>query len=194
MDKERRRYFRVEDSVILHWRPIGEQELPDDPQAIEAALADDEREMAERLMTRDPADAELLRGIAEHQPEVASYLERLEQRLANLAHTLLIAGDALPATPTHDVDISASGIGFEADEPLPEGQLIELKLVVFPSYLGILTYGRVVRSEPLEPDQEGRRRFHVGTHFTVIRDADREALIQHILRRQRQNLRERQSD
>ena len=185
--RDRRRYFRVQDNIVLRYREIEESELPASPEEVETEL-ETAFDQVHDFIGLDREDLDLLNAIEARIPEVGQYLRRLERRLENLARGLFLAGDEHYSLPTQQVDISASGIGFVSDEPLESGSLLEMRLIMLPSYLGILTYGRVAHCKPDNDQPDG---YQIGTEFTLMRESDREALIQHILRKQMEQIRAR---
>ena len=65
------------------------------------------------------------------QPDVASCLEAINDKL-DVVMKILAAGEAdLPDQPTHDVNLSASGLCFDSKEPIEPETVLELKLLIF---------------------------------------------------------------
>jgi hypothetical protein len=70
------------------------------------------------------------------------------------------------------------------------GEMVEIKLLLLPSFTGVLAYGEVIGVDPSQnPDSDYPH--HVRINFTLIRETDQEALIRHIMRRQGEMLRKR---
>ncbi|MGA7802987.1 MAG: PilZ domain-containing protein [Gammaproteobacteria bacterium] len=190
-DGNRREYFRVDDSVVLDYRVISEQELP--------ALVDDLRR---RSPTRFTAAAEfaatsrhmnrLLHKIRRVSPDLVRYLEAVDGKLNTLARLFLLEELDPPQQTAREVSLSAGGIGFRARGPLTAGDLVELKLVLLPSHTGVLTFGRVVYCEPCSAGDAEFPHF-VAIEFDQLRETDRELLVRHLLGRQNA-ARERPSD
>lgn len=87
------------------------------------------------------------------------------------------------------VNLSGSGLGLTAEEPLsPETTLALELLLPFLAPLVIKAIGRVSRVQPLDPE---KRQWHIGIAFEVIHEEDREAIIRYISREQRIALRAR---
>jgi hypothetical protein len=187
---ERRRYYRIDDNVILNYRVIP-------PDQVEQTLAHFQEGIPERFdltsayATNDAAMAEALSRIRAEQPMVAFYLEALDRKLNLLARLAVSGGDDLSAQPTRRVNLSGGGITFGAEQEIPCGTILEMKLVIFPTYTGILAYGPVVHCHK-ETDTDARFPWQVAASFSHIRDADRDLLVRHTLHCQAAWLRQRQ--
>ena len=189
---ERRRYFRVEDHIILEY----------------ALLADGEREHVIKTLRDDHPSRHLiassfastsqqmqyvLRRIQEREPEIALYLQTLNEKLDLLARQLAMESTELTDQTPRRVDISASGACFEAAQPMEPGQLVDLKMLLFPSLDYIRSVGRVVRcAETTEAQQESA--FSIAVDFDYLRDDDRELLVQHVVKKQSSQLRAERPD
>jgi hypothetical protein len=128
--------------------------------------------------------AATLHRIDQREPDTADYLRGLDEKIELLAQSYLSKNSELTDLPKQIVNLSAGGIAFTADKVVALGVPLEVKLLLFPSYTGILVIGRVVSCAP--SDKGG---YHVRIDFEYIRDNDRDALIRHILRRQGELLR-----
>ncbi len=183
--EERRRFFRIEDEIVLVYRPIAPEDMPDPDQFQNQAL--DPFSLTSTLEYLTQESHAHLRRIERDHPDVAEYLKTLERKIDVLAQALMISNNRLVDQPTHKVNLSAAGIAFDADRPIAEGGLLELKMVLPPSLVGIVTFGRVVHCSPSEDGKSWR----VGVDFLSMREQDREVLIRHVVKRQLTLLRER---
>jgi hypothetical protein len=183
---ERRRYFRVEDSVHLEYRVLGADEYA---ALREAPPASDEADVTLQLRALSSQAGALLAGVRKDLPDVANYLAILDRKVELLARALVgrrFAGALQPDTP---VDVSAGGIAFAIAEPLARGTPVQVRIVFFPSHLCIQAIGEVVHCEANAAD--ANRAYHVGIEFTAIAEMARDALVRHTLERQSALLRER---
>ncbi len=183
--EERRRFFRVEDEIVLVYRPIAPEDMPDPSQFQNQVL--DPFSLTSTLEYLTQESHAHLRRIERDNPDVAEYLKTLERKIDVLAQALMISNNRLVDQPTRKVNLSAAGIAFDADQPIAEGGLLELKMVLPPSLVGIVTFGRVVYCSPCE----GEKSWRVGVDFLSMREQDREVLIRHVVKRQLALLRER---
>jgi hypothetical protein len=185
---ERRRFYRIDDSVALTYRLVPEDDLQDILEGFEDGLPNRFTLHANFVATSHQM-RKLLEQISDEAPHVGAYLEALNRKLDLLAKLIAVQSTEVPDRPTRRVNLSAGGMAFHAPDPLPRESTLEIKLVLFPSYIGILTYATVVdchRDESAQADFP----YRVGVDFTHIREPDREVLVRHVLRKQAAWLRE----
>ncbi len=170
--EERREYYRIEDRVALeiipasHDHPAGSEPLP----ALFSLLGE--------LHQLDFEAQHLLRQIAESNRTLANYLKVQNKRIELLGQAL--AQDLLKdQSAPQPVVLSEGGISFVSEQPLAEGEVVTLKLVLLPQGLGLLLPARVIYSTAM---QDGR--YDIGTEFEALTDAQRQLLSRHILQKQ----------
>ncbi len=180
--EERRRYCRIDDDVILRYRVVLEQELPEDIGTLDTGLPNRFTLTATFAATSQQMEL-LLHGIQEQSVEVANYLRLLDRKLELVARAFLMQEIDVYEEPTCSVNLSAGGIGFEAEMPIKKDAFLEIELILLPSYTGILAYGQAVycRHEPGEnPDLP----YCVGVEFCRLREKDRDLIVKHVLTRE----------
>ncbi len=189
---ERRRYFRVEDHLILEYRPLapGERE-----HAVQNLKEDQPSRhlIASSFASTSQQMKYVLRKVQEREPEIALYLETLNEKLDLLARQLAMETTELSEQRPRKVDISAAGISFEADHSLEENSLLDLKMLLFPSFDYIRAVGRVVRCQAIGDTQEGRV-YRLAVDFDYLRDDDLELLAQHVTKKESSRIREERAD
>ena len=87
-------------------------------------------------------------------------------------------------------NISGSGMEIISDEPVESGRILHLKfcLAKYPlTFMDLL--GRIVRVTPLA--QQGRPAYSLGVTFVNMGENERETIINHVFRKQREALRQR---
>ena len=186
-DSERREYFRIDDSIKLSYREVEKQELPTDLDELEYKASGGLTVMS-RLTGISQQLSTALHRIEQNNPDIADYLKSLDQKLELLAQAFLSKESELIEQSDQPVNLSAGGMAVESPDSIAVGACLEIKMLLLPSYAGILTYGEVVSCNP---EGEG---YCVRVDFSYIRDADRDALIRHILRRQGEFLRRRREE
>lgn len=179
-EQERREFFRVDDSVVLEYREIS---------SIDASSYLDQ--LADDLPNRFTASASfaatsrqvghLLRSIEGLSSSLARYLESLDNKMNMLARMFLIEELHAPEKSTKNISLSAGGIAFNTDTPQKEGDLLELKLVLFPSYLGLLSIGKVVQCRPSDDPEHP---YHIAVSFSHLSDIEEDMLVKHVLSKQ----------
>ena len=133
-----------------------------------------------------------MRRIEQRDPDVAQYLNALDRKIEVLGRAFLADENELLAQDAIPVNLSAGGMGMDVREQYAPGDFLEIKMLLFPSFTGVLTYGEVVDCEPVAEDcvSDGYR-FHLRVSFSHMREQDRDILIRHIIRRQSNELRDR---
>jgi hypothetical protein len=186
---ERRRFFRIEDSVRLSLRRLA-------PDEVAQAIADLERERSDGfglctdLTAIGQQVSASLRRIEGAYPDIAEYLKALDRKLDVLARAFLAAEVDVSDKPVRAVNLSASGMALQSREPCAAGTVLEIKMLLLPSYSGIRTLGKVVECDRAghgEPAEEYPFRLRID--FSFMRDLDRDALIRHVLQKQAEWLR-----
>ena len=188
-EQERRQFFRIDDTVGVTLIRVPEDELASRVERLEEGL-DSDFTVTASLAGITAQMAVHMRRIENAQPDVAAYLKAIDRKLELLARAFMARGGEFLPTKARPVNLSAGGISLEVGEPWPKRTPVELRILLLPSYTGVLTFGDVVSCEPLaEREGEEGGQFRLRVEFTHIREQDRDVLIRHILRRQSDALR-----
>ncbi len=187
-EKDRRQFFRLDDKVNLGFEILTEEEMLTRVNELTLGLTDSLTVMT-RMTSISQQLAASLHRIDQRDPDIADYLRGLDEKIEILAQTYLSKNGDLSDLPKQTVNLSAGGIAFTVDEAISLSAPLEVKLLLFPSYTGILVYGRVVSCEASSEES-----YQVRIDFEFIRDSDRDVLIRHILRRQGELLRRKREE
>jgi hypothetical protein len=183
---ERREFFRIDDSIQVRCRVIDKDQVPD---SIEQQLqAGDRFTVMTRLQEISQHLSASLHRIEQRDLDIADYLKALDEKINLLGRSFLTEERELLEQPAQAVNLSAGGLAMDSDKRIEPGSTVELKMLLLPSYAGVLAYGEVVHLEEahaVNPDFP----YHVRINFSLIRPSDRDALIRHITRRQSEMLR-----
>lgn len=184
MDKtlpdDRRRYFRISDNIGLAYQVItGDQtdlgRVRSEPVRMSALLAEHDTaivRLLQELRSRDPLVGELAARLNEKINGIVNQLDRATQMVEQTAHKIVA------------VNISACGLGFHSDEPIAPHAQVQLDMVLLPDNKRLLTPARVIACEPQDNG------YYVRMDYVDLGAADQEYLIQHIVKRQGDLLRE----
>lgn len=178
--QERRRHVRIDDDIVLSWREVSPDEIPET--LVHEGDSLDYFPLSTQIKLLSLETGELLQRIGQDQPLLAEYLKILDRQVDILSRAIDGKQDKAANLPTRYVNLSASGLAFTADVDYPQGVLLELKIILPPSLTSIIAYGRVVDSMPHDEDEPGS--FSMGVDFIRLNDHDRELLIRHVARRQ----------
>ncbi len=172
---ERRNYLRMQDEVILRYRLL--------PTAEDGAAACCEQvdrfTLAAGFLARTQSLRPLWQSIHNQSPEIAKYLSALDEKLNQIAQLFMLQELEGEASPCREVNLGAGGLGFDSSQPLPVGAVLEVRMVLPASLLGLIALARVLRCEPREGGT-----YWTAVEFTEIREQDRDLLVRHLLNRQ----------
>jgi hypothetical protein len=186
-DDERREFFRIDDSIRVSCAVIDPEALPVD---IDERAGNDRFSIVTRLQAISQHLSASFHRIEQRDTDVADYLKALDEKINMLGQTFLAQEKALLEQPSRSVNLSAGGLAMDLSERLAVGDKVEIKLLLLPSYTGVLAYGEVVGVDDIPLPDDGHR-YHARINFTHIRCSDQDALIRHIMRRQGEMLRQR---
>ena len=187
MTTERRRYFRIDDTMGLAYTLLG----PEEARAFVDRLGEN-GPGTDYIANFDNRIEALLEAAKAETPVVAELVELLHRKLNFVIRQLDIDADLMRrvAYQLRQVNVSACGMAFSCEEPLPVDQALQLDLLLQPGDVHIPILARVIACDP---DAEEPCHF-VRLDFEQIRPRDQELLIQHIVRRQSTLLRGSRSD
>lgn len=185
---DRREYFRVDDAVRLHIRKVAVEELGQLLERLEHSI-DGNFTIMSSLAAISAEMAVSMRRIENREPDIAAYLKALDRKIEVLGRAFIANESDLVAEHAHPVNLSAGGMGMLVNEQYLAGDVVELKMLLFPSFTGVLTYGTVIDCEPLESEMPGDYSHRMRIEFTHMREQDRDVLIRHVLRCQGNELR-----
>lgn len=174
MDKERRRFFRIEDTIGLKTEIVADNEVE---QRVKN-FWDDQHQFSLRNefnyeLERHQAD---LKHIKNKMPEVGRYLELLQKQLDMLTEKIVDESDSFTAEHKQ-VNLSAQGISFYTDEAMHVGNTVEMNLKLLPGQQKIVVFSKVVENSKIDSKQGA---YKVALDFEHIHDADREILAKHV--------------
>lgn len=170
MTKEKRRYFRINETVGLTYQRLDRQR-EDARDAVDIwSLMSDQDESIERLLGE----------VGAQSPQVADLVRAINQKLERVVGQLVMESKLINrlANRAREVNISACGAGFVCDEDVAVGAQLQIELQLLPGEVLVHTKGRVVGCEAAGSGYYWR------VDFYDITPAAQELLIQHIVQRQ----------
>lgn len=181
----RRDSFRLDDAMHLVAKTLSEDEL----NTIE--LDFDSYRLQHCLMSHLVLQRENRKGILamvkKRSPEVASYLELLEDDLLLVASRLSVGAEFKKSNILTHVNLSSASIRIETPDQYDLGQTVELFMTLSTGGTNILLIAKVVRVEEVESVPT------VSLHFERIHPDDEEAIIRHMARLQQLQLQARRN-
>ena len=185
--EDRRGFFRIDDEVSLSYQKIDAKQVNDPPAVSDNILNSCSLSTALEMVSQDAAL--LLRRLDKNIPDVADYLRIIDAKIILLAQAVMMQGFQARKENTRNVNVSATGIAFKCDEPLKEGDYLEIKMLLISSMAVVVTYGKVVYCKKSKPN-DARHPYFVGVDFVNMKDEDREILIQYVIKKQLQQIRD----
>lgn len=189
LNDEKRNYYRIKDNVGLSYTICSEEsEFPDHKDFI-AEIPGDYHLITE-IKQIDHENNNLLRTIEDKHPELSRYLKVMNSKIEILARHLVTKGltDDIKIQP---VCLSAGGLSFTTNETIPLNTVLKLRIVLYPSCSGILTYAKVVRCEAMEKSDPAQ--YEVAVKYGLIHETDRDSLVRHAMKLQSNLLRQQKS-
>jgi PilZ domain len=181
-EQERRNFYRIQDQVGLSYSTLTEAEFLSG--AYRNAIADDPFILLSELNKLDTENYVHLRNLSHHQREIAEYFDVINRKIRLLARAIMSEDEKSLHSPTHEVNISAGGISFPTAEILTLETLLDMRIVLFPSMMGIQAIAKIIH---VTADCTSEPNW-VSAQFVEIGDADQQALVKHVLRRQSEAL------
>jgi len=185
MDDERREYF--DDEIALDYRLINEDEVNRLQEKIQSRQVD-RFTAASSFAATTRQMTHVMHKVQSQSPELARCLQSIDQKLNMVAQLFVTEEMDLNEQPTREVNLSAGGVAFRAQHEIGIDSPLELRMVLFPSLVGILTVSRVMHCERVSDDN---RHFpwQVAVVYEHLRESDREHLVRHIMAKETQQLR-----
>lgn len=192
MSEERREYFRIDDEVALDYRLIspGEAELL--RERIKSRVVD-RFTVASSFTATSRQMTHVIHKVQNQSPELARCLQAIDQKLNMIAQLFVSEEMDLHEQSTREVNLSAGGISFRSQQKIRIDSLLELRMVLFPSLVGILTVSRAVQCERVN-DANLKFPWQISVVYEHLRESDRELLVRHIMSKETQQLRSRRSE
>ncbi|MAS26143.1 MAG: hypothetical protein CMI08_14730 [Oceanospirillaceae bacterium] len=177
--EERRRYFRLDDEVVMDFQAISQEEFQHwkESQSLEK---NELRELEQELGT-------LLHQMRSVHPSLAQILE-LYNRKINLLSGHKDDSSGAPMSGTESrvrVNLSACGMSFYTDSDLSGSSHLLFQLQLKPSNAMLNLAGTVVSAEKT---QQTNNPFLVRVNFDGIQESEQELLIQHLFQLQSKTL------
>lgn len=189
---ERRTYFRIDDHVRLSIRRVPAGELAARLDRLEHDLGGNFTVMSS-LAAITSQMATGLRRIENRDPDLAAYLRAIDQKIEVIGRAFIAQEPDMAVEKAVPANLSAGGICAGVDELYEKGDSVEVRMLLFPSFTGLMIYGTVIECIATEEVAKASDvRYLARIEFTHIREQDRELLIRHLLRRQSVLLRDQQ--
>ncbi len=184
---DRRGFFRIDDEVNLFYKKIDGKLVTEPHHVSDNVLSSCSLSTALEMVSQE--SAMLLHRLEKNQPDVADYLRILDAKIELLGQAIMMQGFQFKENDTRNVNISATGIAFNCEAELKQGDYLEIKMLLVSGMAVIVTYGRVIYCKHSEAGDSQYPNF-VGVDFINMKDEDREMLIKYVVKKQLQQIRD----
>ncbi len=165
---ERRSDARVQDAVALEVLALKDLPAAGDPARPAGATP--------RVRVANKYDIEGYADVKRDHPAVADYIVRLEERIRQLN---MDASPVMSQVPTHKVSLSASGLAFADNQVFLIGDMVTVKVTLFPSKVQVQADATIVTVDDVSGlALNGEHTYRA--QFNRISEQDAEALQQHV--------------
>ena len=182
--QERRRFFRVDDEVIMDFRTISREEFEE--------WRSKHQQQSSELKQLEQELTLIIHQVRSSNPVVGQALELLNRKINLLHKKPQQDGQAFNATEALiRVNLSACGIAFYTDENLQNDTHLLLNLQLKPSNATLSLAGTLVSVHEVNHEHG---KFQVRINFDGLKEAEQEMLIQHLFQLQSRSLRQQRGD
>ena len=131
----------------------------------------------------------LMPRLERRDPELFEYLKIMDTKINLIAQAVTSQNDQFSEHDTREVSLSATGLAFSNEMPIEKGELLELRMLLTSCMAVIVAYGRVVQCKDISQDNP-QRPFAICVEYINLKEDDRELLIRHVVKKQLQQLRD----
>lgn len=177
----RRQYFRVVDQVSIEISKIQTNQ-----HAIEKFELKPEFGLISEFQLLDIEAKHLLRTLTDKDKNLGQFLKLMNKKLDALARVIALNHQAVPQESMREANLSEGGLSFFYHQAYEQHAKVALKLVLFPSYSGLLLEGKILSCNKLETTDPQGNQFELHIEFTNISEAHQQLIARHIMRIQSQ--------
>lgn len=171
----RRQYFRIEDkaSVDIASRQNGQS-------AAECFELSPEFGLISEFQLLDVESKHLLRTLTDKDKNLGQFLKVMNKKLDSLARVIALNEQQVSSDNIQEINLSEGGLALKSETEYVKDQNVAIKLILLPSYSGLILEGEVLSCRGSESPYE----VHIA--FTNITEAHQQLIARHIMRIQTQ--------
>ncbi|MCB1644338.1 MAG: PilZ domain-containing protein [Pseudomonadales bacterium] len=175
---ERRRYFRIEDTVGIRYELLTEPEA----RTREEELHTVDYHSPNRLQVTERHLQLLIDKLRIQNPEFAEAIDLLNTKFNILKEAQIDKElNSNKSSFIKKVSISACGLAFDTNDSIEVGQKLFMDITLLPTDLRVQTLAEVVGCEP---SNERGHDWNIRCDFYGMHPEDEEMMVQHIVKRQ----------
>jgi len=173
----RRQYFRIEDKASVEIAT-----LPKDHSAAEFFDLNPEFGLISEFQLLDIESKHLLRSITDKDKNLGQFLKVLNKKVDSLSRIVASSHQTMPKDSIQNINLSEGGLAMHSKETYETGQTLAIKIILFPSYSGLLLEGKVLSYSNKNAPYE------LNIMFSDISEAHQQLIARHIMRIQSQQM------
>lgn len=182
---DRREFFRINDRVIVDFRPIEQEQATVIGQRLQSPTSQQDNQ---QLRTLESAFTHLVDQINHQDRDIARALRMLDDKLNLIHRQIRNLVQPVETEKARDVNLSGGGMALISDQSLPAKTQLEVSIQLIPSAITITAVARVISCKPIDDG------YHLRMAFVHMDEYDRNLLVKHTLSRQAEQLRAERAD
>lgn len=178
--RERRGFFRINDDVVLTYHLLDNETY----EGLENKASNSEVNsfnLKARFAALDQSMRPVMSRLRQRSEDLAQCISAMDEKLEMLAEVLFRSDNDVENLPSQEVSLSAGGISFHVQKPVEPESILQLRMLLMPSGIGIEAYARVVYCRRVKEYEVGRFPYKVGVEFRHMREEDSDLIIRHVL-------------
>lgn len=185
--EEKRRYFRINDTIHLLHRVIDENKIVQGSHVSNDVLGS--YSLAAALEVLNQEAAALAPRLERSSPELFEYLRIIDSKINLITQAIVNQDNEFSEHDRREVSFSAAGLAFTNVHAIQVGAILELRMLLTSCLAVIVAYARVVRCKDISKDNT-QHPFEICVEYINMNEEDRELLIKHVIKKQMQQLRD----
>jgi hypothetical protein len=184
-DRDKRDFYRLPDTILVEHVFVSEQEA-ETGNAADFFTSDPNFHLLREIYELQLESKQLLRSITQENRALGRFLGNLDARVELVAkatmHSSMGELDKLKAC---DAEISEGGLSFVTPDMIQKGQLLAIRMLFQPSYLGLACFSEVKHCQLIEHE------YRIGVEFRQPDVQTQRIIGRHIISRQSEQRRAR---
>lgn len=185
--EERRRYFRVNDTIHLLHRVVDASKVVQHSHVSNDVLGSYSLTAALDVLNQEAAA--LAPRLERRDPEIVEYLKLIDNKINLIAQAIACQEHEFSEHDKKEVNLSASGLAFSNNNAIAVGACLELRMLLTSCLAVIVAYARVVQCKDIAKDNP-EHPYLICVEYINMNEEDRELLIKHAIKKQMQQLRD----
>ncbi|MBL4607226.1 MAG: PilZ domain-containing protein [Pseudomonadales bacterium] len=190
---ERRRFFRIEDSVYLQLDSDGQEDTVSKP----SGAGESGFYLYINEFRKISAESKRHLHLAENtDPHITAYLQALNDKISCLAQAILFSQEEQELEANSSIQLSEGGFSTLLSQPYARGQRLKCKMILYPNNHIMFFSSEVVycRQEAIPTPEGSQPLYRAGFEFVHLNEGDAQLLARHIINKQANERRKKHSE